>query len=149
MSHSSENTEGGPDEIIVSSDQPNRETEEDSIFQDAAILFRFSSELNEWVGRGTGILKVLKHKQNGTYRILMRQNQTYRVCANHQVPYLGALLPKSGSNREFIWTAFDFADEPEIRELFAVRFSLPNIANAFRLAYEEAREANRAKQQGK
>ena len=143
MSTSSELTEGLPDEIVNIVPPPDCETEEEKIFEDSCILYRFSKEIYDWVGRGIGKIKVLKHKTTGSYRILMRQNQTYRVCLNHQVPYIGSIFPKKGSTREFIWTAFDFADGKEIRELFAVRFGLPDTANAFKAAFEQGQAANK------
>lgn len=142
MSQSSDNTEGCIDEILNIVEPPNCDTEEDVLFQESAILFRFSPEISEWVTRGTGIIKILKSHKTGHHRILMRQNQTYRVCANHHVPYFGKLLEKNNSNREFIWTTFDFADEPEVREIFAIRFSLPEIAKSFKIAFEQARDFN-------
>jgi hypothetical protein len=66
----------------------------------------------------------------------MRQNQTYVVRTNDQIPYLGTLAEVPGSNRQFFWTAFDFSTTEESRELFAVRFALSAIAAAFRSAFE-------------
>jgi hypothetical protein len=123
---------------------PNVDTEEDEIFAEKAILFRFSSERTEWLTRGCGLLKILKHKDTGIYRILMRQNQTYKVRANHQIPYLGTLRLSPGSNRQFLWTAFDYSDNEEARELFAVRFALPGIASSFQTSYESGQAANRS-----
>jgi hypothetical protein len=143
MSTSSEITECGPDEIVNIVPPPDCETEEEKIFEDSCILYRFSKEIYEWVGRGIGKIKVLKHKTRGTYRILMRQNQTYRVCLNHQIPYIGSIFPKKGCTREFIWTAYDFSCAKEVRELFAVRFGLPDTANAFKAAFEQGRAANK------
>ena len=50
-----------------------------------AKLFRFASEndLPEWKERGTGDVKLLKHKEKGTIRLLMRRDKTLNICANH------------------------------------------------------------------
>lgn len=50
-----------------------------------AKLFRFASEndLPEWKERGTGDVKLLKHKEKGTIRLLMRRDKTLKICANH------------------------------------------------------------------
>jgi Ran-binding protein 1 len=48
-----------------------------------AKLFRFAKDSNEWKERGTGDVKFLKHKQSGKTRIVMRRDQTLKVCANH------------------------------------------------------------------
>jgi Ran-binding protein 1 len=142
--HPSEGSESAVDDIPTPSEAPNVDIDEDECFADKAILYRFCDEKSEWVTRGSGVLKVLRHKETGVSRILMRQNQTYVVRANHQIPYLGALTEAPGSNRQFFWTAFDFSTTEEIRELFAVRFALPAIAAAFKTAFEGAQVANRA-----
>jgi hypothetical protein len=122
---------------------PNADIGEEEIFAEKAALFRFSTEASEWVSRAQGILKILKTKETGRYRILMRQNQTYKVRANHNIPHLGSLLCREGNDRELFWTAFDFADNEEIRELFAVRFSSSKTAGEFKVAFEGGQAANK------
>ena len=146
MSISSEsNTDNLPEEAPPLEEAPNADVDDDELFAHNAILYRFSREKNEWVTRGCGILKILRSKDSGHCRVLMRQNQTYVVRANHMVPYLGTLHTLHGTNREFSWTAFDFTDtkEPDTRELFAVRFELPGIANDFKKAFENSQETNK------
>lgn len=50
-----------------------------------AKLYRFASENDppEWKERGTGDVKLLKHKEKGTIRVLMRRDRTLKICANH------------------------------------------------------------------
>lgn len=50
-----------------------------------AKLFRFdnAAEPPEWKERGTGDVKLLKHKVTGLIRLLMRRDKTHKVCANH------------------------------------------------------------------
>jgi hypothetical protein len=48
-----------------------------------AKLFKFVKESNEWKERGTGDVRLLKHKQNGKTRLVMRRDKTLKVCANH------------------------------------------------------------------
>jgi hypothetical protein len=141
---SSQGSESASEEVHPPAEVPNADTNEEQCFAEKAILFRFCSEKLEWVSKGSGLLKVLKHNETGKYRILMRQNQTYVVRANHQIPYLGALKVCQGSNRQFAWTAFDFSGDDEVRELFAVRFALPGVGDAFKAAFEAGQEANRA-----
>jgi hypothetical protein len=140
-------SEGGDstgDELPLSPEPPNVDTDEDECFADKAILYRYSDEKSEWIARGSGVLKILKHKETGIFRIVMRQNKTYVVRANHQIPYLGTLAEAAGNNRQFFWTAFDFSTQEETRELFSVRFALPAIAAAFQSAFEAGQAANRA-----
>lgn len=46
-------------------------------------MFRFDAEGNQWKERGTGDVKLLKHKTTGKIRLLLRQEKTLKVCANH------------------------------------------------------------------
>ena len=46
-------------------------------------LFRFDRESKEWKERGTGDVRLLKHKENGKTRLVMRRDKTLKVCANH------------------------------------------------------------------
>ena len=75
----------------------------------------------------------------------MRQNQTFRVRANHHIPYLGSLHEIPGNGCEFSWTAFDFSENKneDNRELFAVRFVLPATAERFKNAYEDGQRCNK------
>ena len=48
-----------------------------------AKLFRFDRDSREWKERGTGEVRLLKHKENGRTRLVMRRDKTLKVCANH------------------------------------------------------------------
>jgi hypothetical protein len=121
----------------------NVDTDEEEIFAEKAILFRFATEATEWLTRGQGVLKILKNKGTGRHRILMRQSQTYKVRANHHIPHLGSLLYRDGHDQEFYWTAFDYTDTEETRELFAVRLASPKVSAAFKAAFEAGQTANK------
>lgn len=48
-----------------------------------AKLYRFDKEGNQWKERGVGNVKLLKHKETGKVRLVMRQSKTLKICANH------------------------------------------------------------------
>lgn len=48
-----------------------------------AKLYRFDKEGNQWKERGTGTVKLLKHKDTAKVRLVMRQAKTLKICANH------------------------------------------------------------------
>jgi Ran-binding protein 1 len=48
-----------------------------------AKLYRFDKEGNQWKERGTGTVKLLKHKETAKVRLVMRQAKTLKICANH------------------------------------------------------------------
>lgn len=46
-------------------------------------LYRYENASNEWKERGLGVVKLLKHKANSKIRLLMRQEKTLKIRANH------------------------------------------------------------------
>lgn len=48
-----------------------------------AKLYRFDKDGNQWKERGAGTVKLLKHKETGKVRLVMRQSKTLKICANH------------------------------------------------------------------
>uniref|UniRef100_A0A3Q0SR60 RAN binding protein 1 n=1 Tax=Amphilophus citrinellus TaxID=61819 RepID=A0A3Q0SR60_AMPCI len=99
------------------------EEDEEELFKMRAKLYRFASENDppEWKERGTGDVKLLKHKEKGTIRLLMRRDRTLKIltmliCTLH-------LKPNAGSDRAWVWnTLADYADECPKPELLAIRF---------------------------
>ncbi len=120
-----------------------REEDEEELFKMRAKLFRFASEndLPEWKERGTGDVKLLKHKEKGTIRLLMRRDKTLKICANHYITPLMELKPNAGSDRAWVWnTHADFADESPKPELLAIRFLNAENAQKFKAKFEECKK---------
>ncbi|KAF2431300.1 hypothetical protein EJ08DRAFT_670134 [Tothia fuscella] len=101
----------------------NEELEE-CTFKMRAKLFKFDRESREWKERGTGDVRLLKHKENGKTRLVMRRDKTLKVCANHYVVPDMKLSPNVGSDRSWVWNAAaDVSEgEPEAQTL-AIRFA--------------------------
>ena len=59
------------------------EEQEEQVFKMRAKLFRFDRESKEWKERGTGDVRLLKHRENKKTRLVMRRDKTLKVCANH------------------------------------------------------------------
>lgn len=64
-------------------DTKTNEESEEQMFKMRAKLFKFDRESREWKERGTGDVRLLKHKENGKTRLVMRRDKTLKVCANH------------------------------------------------------------------
>lgn len=91
-----------------------------------AKLYRYDSSLNpaEWKERGTGEVKLLRHKTKHTVRVVMRRDKTLKICANHFITPWMELKPNCGSDRAWVWSVLaDFADEQIKPELLAIRFA--------------------------
>ena len=124
----------------------NEELEEQT-FKMRAKLFKFDRESREWKERGTGDVRLLKHKENMKTRLVMRRDKTLKVCANHygtsspgkeelnavnhgDLANKGTVVPDMkltanvGSDRSWVWNAAaDVSEgEPEAVTL-AIRFA--------------------------
>ncbi|KAI5457703.1 RanBP1 domain-containing protein [Mariannaea sp. PMI_226] len=120
----------------------NEESEE-QVFKMRAKLFKFIKESSEWKERGTGDVRLLKHKENGKTRLVMRRDKTLKVCANHYVVPEMKLSPNVGSDRSWVWNAAaDVSEgEPEAVTL-AIRFANSDNANAFKDSFLQAQKDN-------
>jgi len=118
----------------------NLEEDEDVLLCQRAKLFRYDNESDpkEWKERGTGECKILKHKETGHRRILMRRDKTLKICANHYIYPTMTLKPNCGSDRAWVWsTHADFADEETKEEVLAIRFNNAELAQKFKTVFDE------------
>lgn len=111
------------------------EEEEECTFKMRAKLFRYDKGLSEWKERGTGDVRLLKHKKTEKTRLLMRRDKTLKLCANHSSKFKengGDLLvtedmdlqPNVGSDRSWVWNvAADMSESGPSSELLAIRFA--------------------------
>ncbi|KAK4169394.1 RanBP1 domain-containing protein [Cladorrhinum sp. PSN259] len=122
----------------------NEESEE-QLFKMRAKLFKYIAETREWKERGTGDVRLLKHKENGKTRLVMRRDKTLKVCANHYIVPEMKLSPNVGSDRSWVWNAAaDVSEgEPEAVTL-AIRFANSDNANQFKDAFISAQKENEA-----
>lgn len=118
---------------------------EDQLFKMRAKLFRFEPTGKEWKERGTGDLRLLKHKSSGKVRLVMRRDKTLKVCANHAITADMKLAPNVGSDRSWVWNvAADVSDGAPSAETLAVRFGTSENAQLFKNAFESAQSSNAA-----
>lgn len=121
------------------------EESEDQLFKMRAKLFKFVRDTSEWKERGTGDVRLLKHRENGKTRIVMRRDKTLKVCANHYVVPEMKLSPNVGSDRSWVWNAAADVSEGEPEGVtLAIRFANSENANAFKDAFLQAQKDNEA-----
>jgi len=142
-----------PDEEVDANFQPlvkvekveakSSEESEATEFKMRAKLFRFDRDSKSWKERGTGDVKLLKHKESGKVRLVMRRDKTLKVCANHYIVSDMQLTPNIGSDRSWVWsTVADVSEgEPEAQTL-AIRFANAENANLFKEAFLKAQKEN-------
>jgi len=126
-------------------DTKTNEELEEQVFKMRAKLFKFDRDSKEWKERGTGDVRLLKHKENGKTRLVMRRDKTLKVCANHYVTPDMKLSPNVGSDRSWVWNvAADVSEgEPEAQTL-AIRFGNSENANLFKEAFIKSQQENEA-----
>ena len=93
-----------------------------------------------WRERGIGEARILRHKEHQRLRFLMRQEKTMKVIANHAIDPRIELQPNAGSDRSWVWSAFDFAGGELVEIVFAMRFPDSDIANVFKEKFEECQK---------
>lgn len=113
------------------------EEEEDVLLDMKAKLYRFDKDGNQWKERGVGTVKLLKHKETGKVRLVMRQAKTLKICANHFVLPSISVQEHSGNEKSCVWHAPDFSDGELKEELFCIRFSTVENAKKFMEMVEE------------
>ncbi|KAF3194552.1 hypothetical protein TWF225_007079 [Orbilia oligospora] len=124
---------------------PTAEETEDSTFKMRAKLFKFDKDSREWKERGTGDVKLLKHKVNLKTRLVMRRDKTHKVCANHYITPEMKLTPNVGSDRSWVWNvAADVSEGPPEPQTLAIRFANSDNANLFKEAFLKAQQENEA-----
>ena len=119
------------------------EEEEEVIFEDKSKLYRWDANTKEWKERGVGQAKILKRKDTGKVRFLMRREQTFKVCANHTITDAIKIQPMKGQAKARIWGAQDFADEELKDEKFCIRFKTEEQAAEFEAKFLEATELSK------
>ncbi|XP_034946598.1 ranBP2-like and GRIP domain-containing protein 3 [Chelonus insularis] len=121
-----------PDKIEVKTG----EEDETVLYQHRAKLFRYDPNTKEWKERGLGDIKLLKHQETSKLRLVMRREQTLKLCLNHFVTKELEISPKD--DKSWVWHAADYSDgEIEYIQL-ACRFKTSEIAEEFKSAVDNA-----------
>ncbi|XP_011874787.1 PREDICTED: ran-specific GTPase-activating protein-like [Vollenhovia emeryi] len=121
----------------------NNEEDETEMLKLRAKLYRYDTSSNpaEWKERGTGEVKLLRHKTKNTVRVVMRRDKTLKICANHFITPWMELKPNCGSDRAWVWSVLaDYADEQLKPELLAIRFANADNATLWKEAFEKAKK---------
>ncbi|XP_011144790.2 E3 SUMO-protein ligase RanBP2 [Harpegnathos saltator] len=123
-----------PDKIEVKTGEENEEV----VYSHRAKLFRFDTGVKEWKERGLGDIKLLRHKETGKLRLIMRRDHVLKLCLNHM---LSAELEFTAKDEKtWLWNAADYS-EGEIEYMqFACRFKTSEIAESFKKAIDDARK---------
>ena len=106
---------------------------EDQLFCERGKLFRFDPNSKQWKERGIGNMTVMKNRQSGKSRLVMRREQVLKLCCNHVILPEIELNPMSEGGNAWRWfTPCDFSDEEPKPEQLAIRFKKKEQADSFR-----------------
>ena len=124
------------------------EEDEDLIFKSRGKLYRFRD--GEWKERGTGDLKLLRHKKEKKIRFILRQDKTLKIVANFIISEkpLCELKPHQGSEKMFMFMAYDCSEEPVV-EKFVIKLGNAEKAKVFKKNFEDAQTFNKLVKEGK
>ena len=124
------------------------EEDEDLIFKSRGKLYRFRD--GEWKERGTGDLKLLRHKKDKKIRFILRQDKTLKIVANFIISEkpLCELKPHQGSEKMFMFMAYDCSEEP-VMEKFVIKLGNADKAKVFKKHFEDAQTFNKLVKEGK
>ncbi|KAK3568957.1 hypothetical protein QTP86_021368 [Hemibagrus guttatus] len=119
----------------------NGEENEEVVFSHRAKLYRYDKDLSQWKERGIGDIKILQNFDSKRTRLVMRRDQVLKLCANHWITSDMKLDLMKGTEKAWIWSAYDFAEGEGKVEQLAVRFKLSETANSFKEFFEKAKDA--------
>jgi len=127
-------------------DVKSGEEEEETMCSFKSKLFLFGETVLDkgtgvktWARRGNGDARILRHRNHKRLRFLMRQENTWKVIANHLLGPQIELEPKAGCDKTWVWSCLDFSDEIITGEerTFALRLANSVDAQTFYDKYQE------------
>ncbi|XP_071799079.1 uncharacterized protein [Asterias amurensis] len=127
-------------------DTTTGEEDEEIMYKQRARLYRYAKELNVWKERGIGEVKLMRHKDNGGLRLLMRPEKVLKECANHRITDDIKLESLKSSDRTWVWHALDYSEDEPCHEQFAIKFKTPELAVEFKQRFEELRAKRKREQ---
>ena len=124
-----------PDKVECRTGEEGQEV----LFCERCKLFRYDSGTSQWKERGVGDIKILLNSSSKRYRILMRREHVFKLCANHVITSEMQLKPFPNSARAWLWTTLaDFSEETTTAETLAARFKSNDVANQFKEVFDKA-----------
>lgn len=125
------------------------EEDESELYSCRAKLYRLDRASKEWKERGTGEVRLLQNviEQPHRIRLVMRREQTRKVCANHYIIAGMTLTPNVSSDRSWVYTAYGDVSDIGIEQLpggetLAIRFMSKEKADEFKKHFDAARDHN-------
>ena len=117
-----------PDTYQVTTGQES----EEQLFCERAKLYRYDPNSKQWKERGIGNMTIMKNRESGKSRLVMRREQVLKLCCNHVILPTMQLNPMVGGGNAWRWfTPCDFSEEESKPEQLAIRFKHKEQADSF------------------
>jgi len=117
------------------------EEDEQEIYKMRAKLYRFvvdDEDGSQWKERGIGDIRILKNTKAGSFRLVMRRDQTLKLCLNHYLMARMEIRSHASSEKALLWsTPADYADGESKPETFCIRFGKAESTMEFKSKFEE------------
>ena len=112
----------------------------DTMFCQRSKLYRFDLDKSAWKERGMGELKIMRHRNTGQVKLIMRRDQVLKICCNHTLTPDMRVQPMSSSEKACVWfTSADYTDGVVRPEKLCAKFKTVQIANEFREAIDRCK----------
>ena len=82
-------------------------------------------------------MKILHHPTNGTYRLLLRREQIFKLVLNQLISDDFSMSMMNNSGKAFCWGGMNYAEGAGSSEQLAVRFKNEDLAAQFKAKMEE------------
>ncbi|CAI7997121.1 E3 SUMO-protein ligase RanBP2, partial [Geodia barretti] len=109
------------------------------LFSQRTKLYRFDEE-GKWKERGRGELKILRHQETGKVKLLMRRDQTLKICCNHGLTPDMIVTLLANDEKACTWfTNADYAEEVVSHEKLCAKFKNVKCREDFMSVFERFR----------
>lgn len=85
-------------------------------------------------------MKILHHPSNGTYRLLLRREQIFKLVLNQLITSEFHMSPMNNSPKAFCWAGMNYAEGSAEAEQLAIRFKNEDLASNFQKKIDECLE---------
>jgi Ran-binding protein 1 len=134
-------------DINLTDEYKTNEENEEILHNVRAKLYRFHVATKEWRERGTGQVRLLKHKESGRIRFLMRRDKTFKICGNHYITPTMDLQVNKNNDKSWIWDCpADYSEDPTkpSQDVYAIRFMTADETKAFKEVWASAQAQMKA-----
>ncbi|CAC5400281.1 RANBP2 [Mytilus coruscus] len=124
------------------------EEDYEKMFCQRAKLYRFHKETNQWKEIGLGEMKILRHRVNSRYRLILRRQIVLKLACNQWLTPDISFQRLPTSETSWCWVGQDFSDNKPVIEQLVIKFKTIDLAQQFKLVIDscqnDMRERNSA-----